>query len=245
MNYLDFARKIMLYLQLRGILFKFSIETTADISSIIENKNGEPFEFSIEEKSGVDINAINGDGLIVNVEEITADGEVKTSIVAATADVIRVGNIEAKAQTLTEAVLGQALSSSFAVSDCSAASVMFEPFGAVPMMFTAETQAAITALMADASGIIARLSEGAEVENSMIETLVSATLARFAVSNKGSVKFTADSGNALVGEFNAIDGSAMQVAIMLMMDAVLSDYENISLSEMGGSTLEELSKRIL
>lgn len=245
MNYLDFSRKIMLYLQLKGILFRFSVNTTTDMTALIENKDGKPFEFSVVESGKVDINAINGNAIIATVENIYESGKVVISAVNATVAMADVENIECKTAMLAEAVIGQALSTSFKVSGKSKVVITFEPYDSCPHSWSAEAQSSVEVLMEEADGIAARIECGEKTSADMNVTLAAAALVNIVITEKGTATFTAHSADALIHTFGVSGTSAMSATMKMMVDALIEDYDEVTLDEMNERTLEDLSKKIV
>lgn len=244
MNYLDFSHKIMLYLQLRGILFKFTVNTSADLSCVIENKNGMPFDVEVAEKSTVDVSAINGDGIIARVENINDKGEVNIRFIGATAELARIEGIEEKAEMIASAVIGKAIKTALAVREKASMRVMFEPFGAIPFNIKAsENEANISVLIEQANAILSGVSVDEEANAQVDMILVTATLLSMAISEKAKIAIEAANGAGVESAVEVKEKANLSAVIKLLIEAVIADYEDFTLEEMGDYTLEELSKK--
>lgn len=244
MNYLDFSHKIMLYLQLRGILFKFTVNTSADLSCVIENKNGMPFDVEVAEKSTVDVSAINGDGIIARVENINDKGEVNIRFIGATAELARIEGIEEKAEMIASAAIGQAIKAALAVREKASMRVMFEPFGAIPFNIKAsENEANISVLIEQANAILSGVSVDEEANAKFEMILVTATLLSIAISEKSKIAIEAANGIGVDRAVAVKEKANVSAIIKLLIEAVIADYEDFTLEEMGDYTLEELSKK--
>lgn len=244
MNYLDFSRKIMLYLQVRGILFKIALKASADLSCVIENKNGMPFDIEVEEKSKIDVSAINCDGIVARVENISNKGEVDIRVIGATAELAKIENIEEKAKMIASAAIGEAIKAALAVREKSSMRVMFEPFGAIPFKINAiENEANISVLIEQANAILSGVSVDEEVNAQFEMILATATLLSIAISEKAKISIEAANGAGVERAVEVKEKANVSAVIKLLIEAVIADYEDFTLEEMGDYTLEELSKK--
>ena len=243
MNYLDFSRKIMLYLQLRGILFEFDIEgVSGDLTLDISNKNGLPFTVAVSEKNSIDISAINGDGILARIDDITAKGETRFEFIAATAALAEIEHIEEKARVIAELVVGEAISAALAISEKSSMAVVFEPLNALALSFDIESNDANIALLIEhANAVLFETAINGKATADYAFILATAAVLSIAVTSAGRIAIQAITANSAAATVNIAAKNSISMTIQLLVSATIADYSGYKLEDMGGSTLAELS----
>ena len=191
------------------------------------------------------IDSVNANGIIVSISDVTLEGQVTFDFIRATADLMEIEDIEAKAQSIVQSIVASALNTILSVNSKADLSVTFAPFNTETFTFDVEGNPQVITAINAASAALARFNVTGEVGSDFGVTLLAGLMSYFTVSDKIQ---------AVVGTINA-EGitTAVSVAtsatfaatfVLMMIKATIGDYAGVKLSEMGGKTLEELSKII-
>lgn len=267
MNYLDFSHKIMLYLQLKGILFRCDVLSETAFTEEISSKNGIPYRLSIAGATGEKLTAINAEGLALEIEdisantaadikaarsnavfanlEINASGDVDIQFVKATGQIGEIEDVEAITGTIIKSVLSQVLAANVEVKSDSAMSVSFASFNTLSTQFSAETATAVSAVVKDCDGLISKFQATGETSAELVSAIVATALIRFAVGSASGDEISSVNAAGFNAEIDTGAVSAVSAVIKLLVDAVIGHYEGWSIGQMGSRTIGELSKILI
>lgn len=289
MNYLDFSHKIMLYLQMKGLLFRFEVLSEAGVSAVAEIRNGLPFKLDIKSigeaafdlvnadglvskirdisESAANITAINGDGVIRKIEQINAEtwaeaetvvgdavfanvdikatGEVDIQILRAAGQIAETEDVQSISEAIINAVLAQALTAEANITSESKMSVSFAPFNTLNTAFSVETGTAVSAVLRECAGLVARFNETGETSAEFVMAVATAALVRFAVGAESETEFGAVNAAGRITQVQAGSASAASAVLRLMVEATIGHYAGWTIADMGANTLTDLSKIII
>lgn len=202
MNYLDFSHKIMLYLQLKGLLFRFEVLSEAGVSAEIDNKNGLPRRVNVSGTSGADIKAINAAGLVRKLETIGAETAVDVQAVRGDGVVRKIEIISAETWSEAESVVGDAV---FANVDISAS-------GDVDIQFL------------NATGKIAEIENIEAVSEVLIDAVLAQALtAAVNIASQSSMSVSFAPYNTIATQFSAETATAVE-AIIRACDGMIARF---------------------